>query len=125
MTAMNPESFPHIARAQGDYQIDVFELNERIEAGNAPVLVDVRRSHELELCKLDNIIHVPMETMESSWQESLDDKKDEEIVVICRTGKRSEACRAFLKGLGFNKVRNFVGGMHAWAEVVDTSMPKY
>ena len=49
----------------------------------------------------------------------------DDIVLICRTGIRSARALNQLRGSGFTKLRNLVGGIHGWADDVDPSIPKY
>jgi adenylyltransferase/sulfurtransferase len=48
-----------------------------------------------------------------------------EIVAHCRSGVRSAKAVEFLRQAGFTKVRNLMGGILAWAEKIDPTMPKY
>ncbi len=98
------------------------ELAEELKSGKVLCLLDVRGEDELEISKLEGIIHIPMGEVPLRHGE-LDSSAD--IVVICRTGNRSEKVAGFLAKNGFNTVRNLVGGMNCWAETVDTSMETY
>ena len=51
--------------------------------------------------------------------------KDQEIVIHCRTGGRSQKAALILKKAGFTKVKNLAGGITAWADKIDPTMPKY
>ena len=76
-------------------------------------LVDVREPHELsgELGYISGIESVPLGSIESAsrvWD------KDEELVVVCRSGGRSGRAAAYLASIGFARVMNMVGGMLSW-----------
>jgi sulfur-carrier protein adenylyltransferase/sulfurtransferase len=78
-------------------------------------LVDVREPHELtgELGHILGVELVPLATVEAaakSWS------KDEEVVLVCRSGGRSGRAAAALAAMGFRHVMNMVGGMLAWNE---------
>lgn len=98
------------------------ELADELAAGARPVLLDVREADELEISRLPGIVHLPMGEVAERLGE-LDSTAP--TVVVCRTGNRSGRVAEFLVGQGFTDVRNLVGGMNAWAEVVDPTMPTY
>lgn len=102
--------------------VSVTELAEELKSGKSLTLLDVRGEDELEISKLDGVVHIPMGEVPLRYHEL---NPDDEIVVICRTGNRSEKVGNFLVKNGFGKVRNMVGGMNGWAEVVDPSMETY
>lgn len=89
---------------------------------NEIVLLDVRNDTELAICKLDGAIHIPLPQLPARVDE-LDSNAD--MVVFCRSGVRSANAIMFLQQSGFNKLRNLKGGILAWAEQVDPSMPTY
>ncbi len=98
------------------------ELKQRLDAGPGPVLVDVRQDWETKLCRLPNAVHIPIEEIELRVEE-LD--PNDEIVVYCHQGVRSAAVAEYLRGLGFTKVRNLMGGLDYWARAVDPGMRRY
>lgn len=103
-------------------EITVPQLYEEIGQNEQLVLLDVREPHEFEFCKIDNSRLIPMGQLEGRLNE-LD--RQSNIVVICRTGVRSAAVTRFLIDSGFSRVRNLVGGVMAWADLIDPSMPRY
>lgn len=103
--------------------ITVHELKQRLDAGEEIILIDVREPHEREICHIGGVL-IPLGTIPQKL-EDLTEYKDKEIIVYCRTGGRSSSAVAFLKGQGFVNPRNLVGGMHAWSDNIDNSMPKY
>jgi len=103
--------------------ITVQELKQRLDAGEEIILIDVREPHEREICHIGGTL-IPLGTIPEKLNE-LSEHKDKEIIVYCRTGGRSSNAVAFLKGQGFVNVRNLVGGVHAWSDQIDNSMPKY
>lgn len=98
------------------------ELKRRIDARQAPTLVDVRDDWETRLCRLEHALHIPMTEIELRVEE-LD--PNDEIVVYCHQGVRSAAVAEYLRGLGFSRVRNLAGGLDAWAREVDPTMRRY
>lgn len=103
-------------------QITVEDLKQRLDAGNSPVILDVRKPDEYAICKLPNSILIPLSELPSRLQEL---NPDVEMVVHCKLGGRSSQAVAFLREHGFANVKNLTGGIQAWAERVEPSMPKY
>lgn len=87
-----------------------------------PVLLDVREPWEFQTCHIEGSLSMPMNTVPARMQE-LDD--DAAIVCICHHGMRSMSVAAFLERNGFVNVINLAGGVDAWAQQVDNSMPSY
>jgi rhodanese-related sulfurtransferase len=87
-----------------------------------PLLLDVREPWEYQTCHIDGVLAIPMKTIPGRLEE-LD--ADAEIVCICHHGGRSMQVANFLEQNGYAHVTNLTGGMHAWAQEVDTSMPTY
>jgi rhodanese-related sulfurtransferase len=98
------------------------ELKTRLDARQAPVLLDVRQDWETRLCRLPNAVHIPIEEIELRVEEL---NPDDEIVVYCHQGVRSAAVAQWLRQLGFKNVRNLAGGVDAWARTVDPAMRRY
>lgn len=87
-----------------------------------PVLLDVREPWEVETCRIEGSLSIPMNSIPARMQE-LDDEAP--IVCICHHGARSMSVASFLERNGFTQVINLTGGVHAWALQVDNSMPTY
>ncbi|MCG2586338.1 rhodanese-like domain-containing protein [Massilia sp. TS11] len=87
-----------------------------------PLLLDVREPWEFDTCHIPGSVLMTMHTVPMRWQE-LDE--DAEIVCICHHGGRSMQVAAYLARQGFAKVINLTGGVHAWAQQVDSTMPTY
>lgn len=104
-------------------ELSVEELHARYEAGTPVVLLDVREEYEYDIINLEGIL-IPSEELESRLGE-LQDYKDEEIIVHCRTGNKSAEAVELLRKNGFPKARNLQGGITAWAQKIDPSFPVY
>jgi sulfur-carrier protein adenylyltransferase/sulfurtransferase len=102
-------------------EISVTELKQLVDAGIDIRLIDVREPHEYDICDIGGQL-IPLGTLEQNVHH-LD--RNDDIIVHCRSGVRSAKATKFLKEAGFNKVRNVVGGILAWADEVDPEMPKY
>ena len=88
----------------------------------APFLLDVREPWEYETCHIAGAQSIPMQTIPARLNEL---EEDQQIVCICHHGARSMSVAAFLERNGFPDVINLTGGIHAWAQQVDASMPTY
>ena len=111
----------HNAEAEEDV-ITVEELNRKFGAGESLVLVDVREPQEWEICRIKGAKLIPMNDVPARVSEL---NTADDIVLYCKSGQRSAYVMNFLKDIGFRKVRNLKGGINAWAEKVDPSMPRY
>jgi rhodanese-related sulfurtransferase len=87
-----------------------------------PALLDVREPWEYQTCHIEGATLIPMNTIPAR-QEELDPEVP--VVCICHHGARSMQVAAFLERNGFTQVINLTGGVHAWAQQVDSSMPTY
>jgi rhodanese-related sulfurtransferase len=87
-----------------------------------PLLLDVRESAELEICKIDGSQHIPMHLIPMRCGE-IDPARD--VVVICHHGGRSMQVAMFLEHNGFSSVFNLMGGVESWAGEVDPGMRRY
>jgi len=96
-----------------DY-ISVHELKQKLESGETFTLVDVREPWEHEEFNIGGRLIPVGEVMNRAWE--LENHKNDEVVVYCRSGARSGMAQALLQAQGFSKVRNLVGGMLAWKE---------
>jgi adenylyltransferase/sulfurtransferase len=106
----------------GPTQISPAELKARLEAGGKPTLLDVREPWELAIAALPGIVPIPLHEIPQRWRE-LDART--EIVVICRSGMRSQNAATFLMQQGITHVYNLAGGLLAWSRDVDPSLPTY
>ena len=98
------------------------ELKRLLDAGEKVYLLDVREPYEHQLCSIAGSKHIPIGELARRAGE-LD--REEELVVYCHVGVRSAAAVGLLKSLGFRKARSLAGGIRAWAEEVDPSVPVY
>ena len=95
--------------------ISVEELKQKMDSGEKINLIDCREPHEYAETNLGGKL-VPLGKIQTMQVEDLEDLKDEEVIVHCRSGQRSAmACRV-LDQLGFKDTYNLVGGILAWQE---------
>ncbi len=103
-------------------EIEPRELKELLDRHLPIRLVDVREPHEWQICRLSGAILIPLGELPSRTGEL---SAAEDLVVYCLSGARSGRAVELLKGKGFPRVRNLRGGIRAWADQVDPSMPRY
>lgn len=95
--------------------ITVEELKQRIEAGQALNLIDVREEYEYDADNINGKL-IPLGDLPDRLDE-IEDLKDQEVLIHCRSGKRSETAQKYLQSQGFVNVRNVIGGMLAYNEL--------
>ena len=105
---------------QGD--IDPVEVKNKLDRGDSFVLVDVREPHEWNIARIPGAKLIPLGELPRRVGEL---NAGDEIVAHCRSGVRSAKAVDFLKKQGFTNVRNMTGGILAWSDKVDPSVPKY
>jgi sulfur-carrier protein adenylyltransferase/sulfurtransferase len=109
------------AMTDGIQEITATELKARQDRGDKLFILDVREPHEYQICNLNGKL-IPLGELPRRVNE-LDSSV--EMVVHCRSGKRSADAIHFLQTAGFKKLLNLKGGVLAWADEVDPRMPKY
>lgn len=97
-------------------------VREMADAGEDFVLLDVRDDAEWEKAHLEGAIHIPLPELESRIGEL---EPSREVIVYCHLGDRSVDACLVLWNAGFRKVRNLTGGIDAWSELIDPSVPRY
>jgi rhodanese-related sulfurtransferase len=102
--------------------ISVRELADMRSAGKRHSVLDVREARELDVCRLDGALHIPMAEVRDRAEELPTDRP---LVVVCHHGARSQMVVDFLRGAGFDNAVNLDGGIDAWACDIDLSMPRY
>ena len=105
-------------------QMTAIELNDFLQTASSSVMIDVREEEELEFGMLDGASHIPMQQVPGKLNDLEKNKKDT-IVLICRSGRRSDQVGQFLEQMGFTDIINLSDGMNGWASNVDTSMTVY
>jgi len=103
------------------YEISVDELKKRLDNKDDLFILDVREPQEYQICNLNGYL-IPLKDLPKRINE-LDTAK--EIIVHCKVGGRSRQAVEFMKQSGFRKVKNLVGGIDEWAELIDPAMPRY
>jgi adenylyltransferase/sulfurtransferase len=109
-------------KMESEFEISPNELNELLQNGSKPHLLDVREPHELNISKLAGAELIPLGQLPARLSD-LDTADD--FVVFCRTGARSGRAVQLMRSAGFRKVKNLIGGINAWVRHVDPKQPVY
>jgi adenylyltransferase/sulfurtransferase len=104
-------------------QVSVRQLKAELDTGKKPFILDVREPHEYQIVNIGAPL-IPLGQLPQRTNE-IPVGKDEEIIVHCRSGARSQKASLELKAAGFTNVKNLAGGILAWADEIDKSLPKY
>jgi rhodanese-related sulfurtransferase len=96
-------------------EITVEELKKRMDNGEKINLIDCREPHEYEEFNIGGKL-VPLGKIQTMQIEDLDDLKDEEVIIHCRSGKRSMMACLMLDQMGFKNTVNVSGGVLAWKD---------
>lgn len=110
------------AETNGMPEISAKELKTRMDRKDKFVLVDVREPHEYQIAKIPGAKLIPLGEVAERANE-LDTADD--IVVHCRSGARSAKAIHILQKMGFKRLHNLKGGILAWSQDVDPSVPQY
>jgi rhodanese-related sulfurtransferase len=102
-------------------EITPTEFVARRSRGESLTLLDVREDWELGVASVPDVVHIPMGEVADRLGE-LD--RSREVVVLCRSGRRSLQVANFLQQNGFQAV-NLAGGILAWSRELDATIPTY
>jgi rhodanese-related sulfurtransferase len=91
------------------------EVKQRLDAGEKLNLVDVREPHENADFNIGGVL-IPIGQIQSQQIEEIEDLKDQEVILYCRSGNRSGIGGLILDQMGFTNTKNLVGGMLSWQE---------
>jgi rhodanese-related sulfurtransferase len=97
--------------------ISVEELKSRLDQGEQINIIDVREPHENAEFNIGGTL-IPLGKIQTMQVEELDDLKEQEIILYCRSGNRSGQACLILDTLGFKNTKNLTGGMLAWQEKI-------
>lgn len=97
--------------------ISVQELKARLDAGEKLNIIDVREPYEYQEFNIGAQL-IPLGKIQTMQVEELDDLRDQELIVHCRSGQRSMMACMILDSLGFKDTKNLAGGMLAWQEMI-------
>ena len=91
------------------------EVKERLDKGEKLNLIDVREPHENAEFNIGGTLY-PLGKIQTMQVDELENLKNEEVILYCRSGNRSGQAAMVLDMLGFKNTKNLVGGMLGWQE---------
>ena len=103
-------------------EITVKELKNKFDNNEDFMLLDVRNIQEVLFSKINGSIHIPMNEIMDRINE-LDSNK--EIIIQCKSGKRSARVCEYLMTQNYKNVKNLIGGIIAWSNEIDNSIQVY
>jgi rhodanese-related sulfurtransferase len=104
-------------------ELTATEVAARIKAAPKDVvLLDVREPYERDLAHIEPSLHIPMRDVPERLAEI---PKEREVIVYCHGGARSAMVAGFLETRGYKRVVNLAGGIDAWSQAVDPTVPRY
>ena len=98
------------------------ELKRKMDASERFELIDVREAFEYEIARIDGAKLIPLGEIAERADEL---QREQPIVVHCHSGRRSAEAVRQLQQRGFANVYNLQGGIDAWSDQIDSSVPKY
>ena len=104
------------------HDMTALTLKARIDAGTAPVILDVREPFEVSICRIPGARHIPLGDLPQRLPEL---NPADEIVVYCKSGGRSARAVALLRERGFARAHNLAGGILRWINEIDPALPRY
>jgi molybdopterin/thiamine biosynthesis adenylyltransferase/rhodanese-related sulfurtransferase len=116
------EQFCGAHREETTPAISVHELKQKMDAREAFQLIDVREPFEHEIARIDGAKLIPL----GEFAQRVDElQREQPIIVHCHSGKRSAQAVRLLQQRGFTNAYNLEGGIDAWSDQIDPSVPKY
>ena len=103
-------------------EVSVQELKRRLDAGEKFQLLDVREPWEVAIASLPGSTLIPLGQLSERLAEL---QSDSDIIVMCRSGGRSRRATEMLNAGGFDRAANLSGGISAWADEIDPTLPTY
>ena len=103
-------------------EITVHQLNELRQEDKKIQILDVREDTERDHAYINGTIHIKLSEIANRYTELDDDKN---VFVMCHTGTRSQAVCKWLKSKGYMNCVNVLGGIDAWAALIDRDIRRY
>lgn len=105
-------------------QLSVQTLSAKLAEGHRPLLIDVREPTEWDIVRIPQSC---LRSRSSNLAKELVDEygADAEMIIVCKSGQRSQAVAAELQALGVHKAHNLIGGVVAWVSEIDPALPSY
>jgi len=95
--------------------ISVEELKQKMDRGEKINLIDCREAHEYEEANLGGLL-LPLGKIQTMQVDEIENLKDEEVIIYCRSGRRSMMACMMLDQMGFTNTFNVTGGILEWQD---------
>lgn len=105
-------------------EIDVAQVKQMLDQGEKFILLDCREPDEHSTARIAGSLHIPMREIPARLPD-LEPHRAGRIVVHCHHGGRSMRVTQFLRQQGFTDAQNMAGGIDAWSQQIDPSVPRY
>ena len=105
-------------------EISVAEAQTRLTGAQPPRLIDVREADEFEIVRIAGAELLPLSQWPAIATQQLTNPA-QPLLIVCNHGGRSGQATAFLLRNGFTDVTNVAGGIDAWSQEIDPSIPRY
>ena len=121
---MNSTSGSNISDYNTPLQICPLDVQKRLESDEPTVIIDCRTQQERVICSISGSHHIPLHELEHRMEE-LNNDMHSMLVVHCHHGVRSLQAAELLRANGFDHACSMIGGISRWADLIDSSIPKY
>jgi molybdopterin/thiamine biosynthesis adenylyltransferase/rhodanese-related sulfurtransferase/molybdopterin converting factor small subunit len=113
------------AAPETESEATVEELKASLDHGEPLLLIDVREPQEWQICRIPGAKLIPLGQVPAHIEELRAESAERPIVVHCKSGVRSDRAVKLLQQAGITNARNLKGGILAWIDRIDRSLPKY
>jgi len=115
-----------VATENAELEISAEEVKSKLDKSENFTLIDVREPSEYEICRIDGSVLIPLGEIEAMKPQNLNGlSQKDEIILHCKAGVRSLKAVKALKKMGFENAKSMAGGIEAWSEKIDSSVPRY
>ena len=122
---LDENGLPHGYALDARREVTPREVKAKLVGGGGFVFIDCRLPTERDITHIEGSELIPLQTLDRDFDDKLDGKEDEEVIVYCRSGQRSLQFVDYLKRQGFDNARSMAGGILLWNKDVDPGGPQY
>ena len=105
-------------------EINVRDTKALIDSDTRMILIDCREPGEHSICQIEGSVLIPMDDLPEQVA-TLEEYREERIVVYCHHGGRSLQVVNWLRNHGFHAAQNMTGGIDFWSQEIDPDVPRY
>ncbi len=126
---LDEDGLPIGYRLDAEREITPRQLKARLDAGKQPgrdfLLIDCRREDEWDITRIDGATLIPLQDLPELFDDHLAGHEQDEVVVYCRSGRRSLDFVTSLRRSGFTNARSMAGGVLLWNRDINPGGPQY